>query len=75
MSNNEQPITHEEQQLRIIDALPANANTNISITINNTMYLINSRRLFADMQRLNINRRQAAYLQAIRTEGLVEINN
>lgn len=74
MSNNEQ-LTHEEQQLRIIDALPANANTNISITINDTMYVINTNRLFIDMQRLNINRRQAAYLQAIRTEGLVEINN
>lgn len=74
MSNNEQ-LTHEEQQLRIIDALPANANTNISITINDTMYVINTNRLFTDMQRLNINRRQAAYLQAIRTEGLVEINN
>ena len=79
MSNNEQltheQLTHEEQQLRIIDALPANANTNISITINDTMYVINTNRLFIDMQRLNINRRQAAYLQAIRTEGLVEINN
>lgn len=84
MSNNEQltheqltheQLTHEEQQLRIIDALPANANTNISITINDTMYVINTNRLFIDMQRFNINRRQAAYLQAIRTEGLVEINN
>ena len=77
MSNNEQltheqltheQLTHEEQQLRIIDALPANANanTNISITINDTMYVINTNRLFIDMQRFNINRRQAVYLQAIR---------
>lgn len=69
MSNNNEQLTHEEQQLRIIDALPANANVNINITINDTMYLISSQKLFEDMQRLNINRRQAVYLQAIRSEG------
>ena len=69
MANNNEQLTHEEEQLRIIEALPLNIHTIVNITIDNSNYLINTNRLATDMLKFNINKRQAVYLQAIRIAG------
>ena len=52
-----------------VDNLPLDAVNPVHAVINAEQYIINPVRLFADMQMFNINRRQAAILQAIQRQA------